>query len=232
MDDVLYRVVKKFQAKFPSLGRFLDNFDKEELTVEFMRSMLESVELLLLEDEAAGTSQMYKWWQLYFPKPVDNVYPYDALDTARGKLVPLAMLGRFALFWKTVESVTAMIMVYHNGIYYVTNPFALLWCVIVTHLTFLHTFKFSEVKRGLDRHNRESSDPCRMVHSTAHIRYKKHLVSFSLVYNIVFIVLTHFTACAGGPAPRWIPGSEPHLMVCCIRCTKRKWGTTSSGTLT
>ena len=100
MDDVLYRVVKKFQAKFPSLGRFLDNFDKEELTVEFMRSMLESVELLLLEDEAAGTSQMYKWWQLYFPKPVDNVYPYDALDTARGKLVPLAMLGRFALFWK------------------------------------------------------------------------------------------------------------------------------------
>ena len=117
MDDVLYRVVKKFQAKFPSLGRFFDKFDKEKLTVEFMRSMLEAVESLLLEDEAARTSQMYKWWQLYFPKPVDGVYPYDALDTARSIPVPLATLGRFFLFWKTVESVTAMIMVYHNGIY-------------------------------------------------------------------------------------------------------------------
>ena len=141
MDNFLYDLVKKFQAKFLSLGRFFDKFDKEKLTVEFMRSMLEAVESLLLEDEAARTSQMYKWWQLYFPKPVDGVYPYDALDTARSIPVPLATLGRFFLFWKTVESVTAMIMVYHNGIYYVTNPFALLWCVIVTHLTLLHTFR-------------------------------------------------------------------------------------------
>ena len=140
MDDVLYGLVKKFQAKFPSLGRFFDKFDKDDLTVEFMRSMLKVVESLLLEDEAARTSQMYKWWQLYFPTPVDSVYPYDALDTERGKPVPLAMLGRFFSFWKTVESVTAMIMVYHNGIY-VINAFALLWCVIITHLTLLHTFR-------------------------------------------------------------------------------------------
>jgi hypothetical protein len=117
MDNALYGLVKKFQAKFLSLGRFFDKFDKEKLTVEFMRTMLEAVELLLLEDEAARRSQMYKWWQLYFPKPLDGVYPYDALDTAREKPVPLAMLGRFTLFWKTVESVTAMIMVYHNDIY-------------------------------------------------------------------------------------------------------------------
>ena len=123
MDDVLYGLVKKFQAKFPSLGRFVDKFDKGDLTVEFMRSMLEAVELLLLDDEAARTSEMYKWWQLYVPKPVDGVNPYDALDIARGKPVPLAMLGRFVLFWKTVESVTAIIMVYHNGIY-VMNAFA------------------------------------------------------------------------------------------------------------
>jgi hypothetical protein len=47
MDDVLYGLVKKFQAKFLSLGRFFDKFDKEKLTVEFMRTMLEAVELLL-----------------------------------------------------------------------------------------------------------------------------------------------------------------------------------------
>jgi hypothetical protein len=88
-----------------------------------MRSMLKAVELLLLDDEAARTSEMYKWWQLYVPKPVDGVNPYDELDIAREKPVPLAMLDRFVLFWKTVESVTAIIMVYHNGIY-VMNAFA------------------------------------------------------------------------------------------------------------
>ncbi len=99
MDYVLYGLVKKFQAKFPSLGRFFDKFDKDELTAEFMRFMLEAVESLLLQDEAARISQMYRWWQLYFPEPVDSVYPYDALDTARGRPVPLAMLGRFLILF-------------------------------------------------------------------------------------------------------------------------------------